>query len=291
MKVFLVTPECNNWIPFYPQIELVETAEEADFIFFEKYANPINEINHLREIYPKNKLVFILSGDDSNHLDDECIWFTSATQGTALKKYQTQIPCINPCAFKYPYDRVEKTGDIYFKGSIWPFRQAFYDYFSGKSDCRIERFDHYWQTIGDGSNADDFIKRSAFAMYDEMKKYKISLCPKGFGSSSMRIVESLRCECIPVLIDDFSAPYGIDWKTMGLVFDTSKQSWDDIYQEIQNLLVNENRLNELREAGQKAFHEILAFDLQNGPCETFKTIIWGSSHMLVKQLESYLNSS
>ena len=289
MKIFLITTECNNWLPFYNDVIVVNTAEEADFILFEQYSYPINEINQLKATYPKNKLVFILSSDQNNYLDDECIWFTCATVAPrTLKARQTQIPCINPSVFRYTIKDTEKEKDIYFKGSIWPFRQAFYDFFSSKSNCTIERFDHYWETVCNGSNADDFITQSAFTMYDKMCKYKLSLCPKGFGSGSMRVVESLRCKCIPILIDDFTAPYGIDWKTCGLVFDTSKQSWDEIYTEIMNLLSDDTRMIRLKEEGQKIFNEILSVDLQKGQCTTFKTVVWGSSHMVIKQLEKYM---
>jgi len=288
MKIYLITPECNNWLPFHKdRIELVDNAEEADYILYEKYSYPMSEINHLKATYPKNKLVFLLSADQSDFLDDECIWFTCATNG-ALKKRQTQIPCINPSVFRYNYVDVEKTGDVYFKGTIWPFREAMFDYFSQKPNCSMNRFDNYWSNVGDGSQADEFITQSAVMMYDEMSKYKISLCPKGLGSSSMRIIESLRCGCIPVLIDDFSAPYGIDWKTVGITFDPSRYTWDDLYQQIMELLTDEERMEKMRAEGQRIFNEILATDLQKGPCTTFKTVIWGSSHMVVDKLEEYL---
>jgi len=338
MKIYLITPESLHWIPFYPQIELVTTHMEADFILYEKYSNPISEINCVKRMYPKNKLVFIISSLRTDHQDDECIWFTTAVQ-PKLRARQTQLHCINPSVFRYIsyrdsdrhqntsyHDDVMKTGDIYFKGTIWPFRQEMFDYFNSKSNhkettshneattseetdspifddiakivpqlinCKIEPFNHYWATIGanNTNNANDFITESAFDMYDDMSKYKLSLCPKGWGLSSMRIIESLVCRCIPVLIDDFTAPFGIDWKTIGLVFDTTKQSWDEIYEEILDLLADEPRMKKLKEEGQRIFTEILSADLKHGPCTSFKTVIWGSSHMVVKQLEKYLSLS
>ena len=34
------------------------------------------------------------------------------------------------------------------------------------------------------------------------------LCPRGNGPSSMRLVEAMGCGAIPVLLDDWSAPFG-----------------------------------------------------------------------------------
>jgi len=288
MKIYLITSESNNWLQFYKDIiELVTDVKEADFVLYEKYAYPIKEINHLKATYPKNKLVFILSSPKNDYLDDECIWFTNAING-ALKKRQTQIPCNNPCVFRYKYTNPVKTGDVYFKGTVWKFREPMFKYFSQKPNCNMQRFDDYWKIRADESEPEEFIAKSAIAMYDEMSKYKLSLCPRGWGLSSMRIVESLRCKCIPVLIDDFTAPYGIDWKTVGLVFDTSRQSWDQMYAEISALLLDERRMNKLRKEGQRIFNDILAADLKKGPCNTFKTVAWGSSQMVVNKLDEYL---
>ena len=72
------------------------------------------------------------------------------------------------------------------------------------------------------------------------------LCPKGKGNSSMRIIESIACGAIPILIDDFSAPYGFDYSQFCLVFDSKSDSFESIYESCIDLINNSENINYIK---------------------------------------------
>ena len=249
LKIGFLNPISAEWARFYgDKIEQVSRVDDADYIIYESNGDPISTIMKILSIFPKKKLVFILSGDQSFHIDDECIWFTNAIKSSGLARRQTQIFVSNPAIFKYyantnlgnAVNDITKRGiDIYFKGTIWTgMRQAMYDYFSKPHTpamvCLIEKNNEYWSWRLNSTRkpTQAEIEDTAFKTYDTMASDAIlTLCPKGNGNSSMRIIEALACGSIPILIDDFSAPFGVSWEDAGiaLAFDTRIHNWDYIY--------------------------------------------------------------
>jgi len=67
-------------------------------------------------------------------------------------------------------------------------------------------------------------EKKARAVQDYRKQYsdalylaKFVLCPRGFGTSSFRIFESMRCGRVPVIIsDDWVEPQGPDWPSFSI---------------------------------------------------------------------------
>jgi hypothetical protein len=294
LKIYLLSSCSWTWITYYPEITVVNNSQEADYILYEKSGDYQHHvIENIKAKYPREKLVFILDTDTNDFFDDISVWFTCSTNGS-LKKRQTQMFCTQQMMFSWSSDghdpldvpTSEREIDIYFRGSVWTPRQPMFDYFSGKPGCYMENFLFFAQAAA-APNKEEFIKSSTERLYKDLTKSKLSLCPRGGGLSSMRLPESLACGSIPVLIDDFTAPYGIDLTTIGLAFDTSVHTMEHIYNECQKLLQDPERIEKYRQAGAKLYKEVIAHDLQNGPYIGGESG-WGPSHLIVEKLKSYL---
>jgi hypothetical protein len=284
LKLGFISPISGEWFHLYTdKIEIAKTVEEAQYIIFESNGDPIHLIIKIKEKYPKNKLVFILSGDQSAPIDNECIWFTNAIKPSGLCLKQTQIFVTNPAIFKFYESNKhfidqevpgklcikEREYEIFFKGTIWNgMRTDMYNYFKDKPMCKIIENNKYWEWRLNYLNkpTQHQLEETAFESYNDILNSKLCLCPKGNGNSSMRIIEALACGSIPILINDFSKPFGNSWDKFGLSFDTNKHSWEYIYSKCKELLNDHSRLLELR---------IIGF-------EYFKTVIYGDSKLFTK---------
>jgi hypothetical protein len=102
IKVGLLNSISNEWYDLYSDIlEISKNVSDVDYIIYESNSDPVQTIEKIKYSFPKNKLVFILSGDTSNHIDNDCIWFTNAVKDSGLAKKQTQIFVTNPATFKF----------------------------------------------------------------------------------------------------------------------------------------------------------------------------------------------
>jgi hypothetical protein len=284
LKIGFLSPISGEWFNIHNKIiSLVNTIDDADYIIFESNGDPIPLIMNIKARYPKNKLVFILSGDQSIPIDDECIWFTNAKKQSGLAKKQTQIFVSNPAIFKYfekhcvnidlsVNQALHRDIDIYFKGTIWTgMRTDMYNYFKDKPGCNIIQNNDYWGWRLNGNKpSQKQIEETAYDSYNDIFKSKLCLCPKGNGNSSMRIIEAIACGSIPVLINDFSSPFGTPWgdinnkssDAIGLVFDTKKDSWDEIYYECINLINDKPRYDAMKNKGLEYFKNVIYADSQ-----------------------------
>lgn len=310
LKVGFLSPISQEWFHLHSdKLQFCQNIAECDYIIFESNGDPIPLIMNIKSHYPKNKLVFILSGDQSGHIDDECIWFTNAVKSSGLAAKQTQIFVSNPAIFKFydSYLRVDSIADditkrgvdIYFKGTIWAgMREVMYQQFKDKPRCVIIANNNYWQWRLNGQRKPSQLELEevAYESYRDMVNAKLVLCPKGNGNSSMRILEALGCGAIPVLINDSSAPFGYKWDSasdaMALVFNTETDSWDKIYHECQILLNDPARMQIMIENGKKYFRNVIYGDYANRPPSPYKdinTVCYGFSGLIVDKLLS-LNS-
>ena len=275
----------------------INNIEDAKYIIYESNGDPISVIYTIKNKYPKNKLVFILSGDQSEPIDNECIWFTNAVRKSGLEKYQTQIFVTNPAMYKY-YEKKDRTIkqikkrhiEIYFKGTIWNgMRTEMYFFFKDKKGTMIEKNNQYWSWRLNGYNkpTQEELEQESFKMYENMDNAILSLCPKGNGNSSMRILESLACGCIPVLINDNSQPFGSSWENIALVFDTKIHNWEYIYDECFKLLNDIERLNDMQKKGNEYFENIVYGDYKNIHHKMYKdlnTVCYGFSTQIINKL-------
>jgi len=307
LKIGFLNPISAEWMHLYKdKIQQVSRIDEADYIIFESNGDPIHMIMKILNTFPKKKIVFILSGDQSFHIDNECIWFTNAIPVSGLARYQTQIFVTNPAIFKYIENhravdsRVismeNRNIDIYFKGTIWMgMREEMYSFFTESHhpimSCLIEKNNNYWEWrlnrhIKPTQNE---IENESFKTYDTMMNSKLCLCPKGNGNSSMRIIEALGCGSIPVLINDFSCPFGMSWEDAGVVlsFDTKIHKWYYIYEECYKLIKDTERYEKMQKKGQEYFYNVIYKDSQ---LEGFKlynnldTVAFGFSNLIVEKL-------
>jgi hypothetical protein len=308
LKLGFLNPISAEWVPFYKNdIEQVSRVDDADYIIYESNGDPVPVIMKILATFPRKKLVFILSGDQSFHIDDECIWFTNAVRPSGLAKHQMQIFVTNPAIFKY-YEKIgrgitpirNRHIDIYFKGTIWSgMRDAMYDYFTKshtpQMSCRIEKNNDYWgwRLNNNKKPTQEEIESAAFESYEIMTNAQLCLCPKGNGNSSMRIVEALACGTIPVLIDDFSAPFGVSWKDAGvaLVFDTRIHTWEHIYRECYVLIQDRERMEKMQKKGNDYFREVVYGDSNLPGFKMYgnlDTVAFGFSRLIIERLRNIL---
>jgi hypothetical protein len=177
---------------------IVDNPEIADFIIFEDHGDPITEIMSAKKRFEEfaQKLVFILSGD-ADTSDDKSLWFCSSVVPNKSNKFQ--IYTYNSRIHTTKPESKHKTIKGNFCGTIWntPERRCLTTL---SSDWLIKE-SHWW-------NLDAESKANlSYYTYDLMKSSYYTLCPKGKGSSSMRVAESLACGSIPILIADESDPF------------------------------------------------------------------------------------
>lgn len=293
MNIFFINPISFEWANYFNNINISnELNNDCDFYIFESNGDPIHYINHLKQILPNNKLVFILNGDQSSTIDNECIWFSNAVKPSGLCKYQTQIFVYNPSILKYNYVERNKTIDVFFKGTIWDgMRTEMFEYFKNKPNFTMKKYNEYWDWFIQTRPNLQQLEQKSFEFYNEIANSKISLCPKGNGNSSQRIIESLACKSVPVLINDNSKPFGYDWSDFCLVFFTEKHSWEYIENQILQLLNNEKKLLEMQEKGFLFYKNVICKDLKNIPLYTQpKHVSYGFSSLIVDKLQEIYNS-
>lgn len=310
LKVGFLSPISGEWFNLHTnKLEMVNDVNFADYLIYESNGDPVHMIQNIKNRYPKEKLVFILSGDQSQHIDNECIWFTNAVKPSGLAKKQTQIFVTNPAIFKF-YENVqngkevmipyqERSLDIYFKGTIWEgMRTEMYKEFSNKPHCEIINNNMYWnwRLNSPVKPTQEQLEETAYDSYRGIMNSTLCLCPKGNGNSSMRIIEALACGSIPILINDFSEPFGVAWgsdsnnisdKSMGLAFDTRKHTWKHIYEECKTLIEDVSRYRKMAENGKEYFEDVIYGDAKLYKFKMYNnidTVCFGFSGLIVDKL-------
>lgn len=321
LKIGFLSTISGEWFSLHrDRIEMSKTIDDADFIIFESNGDPVPLINTVKKNYPKDKLVFILSGDQSAHIDDDCIWFSNAVRPGGLAKKQYQIFVTNPAIFKFYNNLVinnpmpensimypdnillgrSRNIDIYFKGTIWDgMRTNMYNFFknlntnTNKEDtksrnCQIIQNNNYWGwRFSNNKPTQEEIENTAFQSYNDILNSKLCLCPKGNGNSSMRIIEAIACGSIPILINDFSAPFGVGWDEIGLVFDTRIHTWKEIYNGCCELLDNEEKYKNMQKKGFEYFKNVVYSDARMNKLKMYRdinTVCFGFSNIIVDKL-------
>ncbi len=297
IKIYLLNPISNIWVSKSFFLTVTQHIQNADFILFEQNGDPIQTIFQIKAQIPTqfhHKLVFILSGDQNIHIDDHCNWYTCAIKPNGLARHQHQIFVTNPSIFRYsniikPINlNKSRNIDIYFKGSIWPgMRTKMKEELEIYPNVNIEDFTAYWDWRFEKDRSEKEIEEKAFELYDTLCNVKLSLCPKGKGNSSMRIIESIACGAIPILIDDFSAPYGFDYSQFCLVFDSKSDSFESIYESCMDLINNSEKYKLYQKRGYEFYQNVVCCDFKNNNYYDYSdlnTILYGSSTFLIHHL-------
>ncbi len=272
INIYVVNPISFIWIQKYSFLNITQNLREANYIIVETNGDPIGSILNIKKQIPihlHNKIFFILSGDQNSHIDGNCHWYTCAIKPSGLERFQRQIFVTNPAIFRYsnPVKKIDlsesRNIDIYFKGSIWKgMRTEMKEAFEIYPNVMIEDFSSYWDWRFQKERTQQEIEEKAFELYDTLKNVKLSLCPKGNGNSSMRIIESIACGAIPVLINDFSAPFGFDYSKFCLVFDTEKDSYESIYEKCMELINDTERYKLYQKRGYEFYLNVVLTDFK-----------------------------
>jgi hypothetical protein len=296
ISIYIVNPISLLWIQRYAFFQITPHLHLADYILYETPGDPVQSILDFKKEVPQHlhpRIVFILSGDQSSPIDDICLWYTCAVRPTGIARRQKQIFVTNPAIFRYhnprsPEIRTARQIPIYFKGSIWPgMRTAMKEALEGRDWVLLEDYTTYWDWRFAQPRSDREIEEKAFELYQTLSQTLLSLCPKGKGNSSMRIVESIACGAVPVLIDDFSAPFGYDYSRFCLVFDTKIHSWDQIYEGCLELLRDTTRLQEYQRRGRDFYQKVVCADFADGAYYDYTrvdTVAYGFSSLIVSDL-------
>lgn len=304
LKLALFSTISEEWVYLHSnKIEIVNSINNADYIIYESNGDPINIIENIKQKFTKHKLVFILSGDQNAHIDNECIWFTNAVKPEGIASRQTQIFCTNPAIFKFyennklnllTLSQIDRNIDIYFKGTIWDgMRTDMYDTFVNKPNCNIIKNNQYWKWRLNSpiTPSQELLEATAFQSYKDIMKSKLCLCPKGNGNSSMRIIETIVCGAIPILINDFSEPFDRAWgynvNEFCLSFDSKIHSWDMIYNECIKLINDYVRLDNMQKNGRDYFNNIIYSDSNLTGFKMYNnidTVCYGFSNIIVDKL-------
>lgn len=121
-------------------------------------------------------------------------------------------------------------------------RQAIYNLKSTRSDVLIENSSHF--NVWSKTKPENFEKRLQHYT-DVIQSSKFSLCPRGFGASSIRLFESMKLGVCPVIIsDEWKLPKGPDWNTCSVMIHENQ------VHEIEKILMERER--DYRELGNRA---------------------------------------
>lgn len=287
VNISCIKPVSHEWLAMYPCLKEVGISD-AEIVLYESNGDPTHEISKMKTLSDKVKgrVAFILSGDQNEFVDSKSVWLVNAWPRVSDVK-GCQIFVTNPAIFKMFDLGDTREIDIYFKGTVWEgMRTEMFNYFKDKPKCVIVQFNNYWNWRFGKQPTQLEIESVALEMYHELSQAKLCLCPKGKGCSSMRVVECLALGVVPVLIDDFSHPFGIDWSDYGLVFDTKKDSFEKIYDECCELIRDQKRLQNLSDKGIQLYRTIIAKDvwLKGALYNNLNTVAFGFSESVVDQL-------
>ena len=197
LKIHNINPMSTPWLRLHGCE--ITSPEDADFIIYEQLTDHVMpEVNSLKNRYPSEKLVFILSGDN-NMTDDKHIWFVQNCDKPTDKIYQIYVH--NPRIWNYKPTEGKVEKDIFgcFSGTIWdtPERQCL----KSLSDRWKITDNKFWEFTPEQKI------ELASKTFKEMERSIYTLCPKGCGVTSMRVLEALACGSIPILIHDKSNPF------------------------------------------------------------------------------------
>ena len=293
IKLYLLNPVAKLWVERYSFFTITQNAHEAHYILFETNGDPIQSIQDLKRKIPiehHHKLIYILSGDQNAHLDGNCVWYTCAIKPSGLERYQRQIFVTNPAIFRFsnplriPNLEKPRSIDIYFKGSIWKgVRTEMKEALEIYPNVMIEDFSSYWDWRFEKTRTQAEIEEKAYELYRTLTNVKLSLCPKGNGNSSMRIIESIACGAIPVLIDDFSAPFGYDYSKFCLVFDSKRDSYETMYEKCMELIEDQEKYQLYQRRGYAFYRKVVLADFRYLPFYDYQdvnTVAYGFSSFI-----------
>jgi hypothetical protein len=225
--------------PFYPldTVELVDDPSEADYYFW-YLRNPAREIQFIESKtffgLARNRFVFYTNDDNPYYVrHDWGLWFLAQPHPPQeIYDNVVTIPLLmtdhmsihSDTAFLEQCVATEKRHNFFFKGQL--------GYAGRKQLQTLIAPGYYFEETTPGGiwgKSDKEKHDSIKSFLLELSGSRFSFAPRGVGSTSFRLFESLMVGTVPIILSGNPRPYGYDWTEF--VIDT-----DDYQSTCQNLL-------------------------------------------------------
>jgi hypothetical protein len=213
MKIFKLNNKNNlsaHDRPFYPSsynIELVENPEEADYILLSPHPKEyINQIKNYSKY--KNKMVVWVNNDNPDFLDDlDGVKYKFIAQPSGKKIKHITVPLVMTDHILWHLDEdfknkcrsQKKIYDYCFMGQVYGKRKVL-------STLKLDNY--LFRQTGSIYFMNDKQKHESIKSFLlELSKCKFAFTPRGSGSNSFRLYESLMVGTVPISTDVIEYPF------------------------------------------------------------------------------------
>ena len=233
-----------------PNIQIVDNINDADYVWYHTAGDSNNLQEDLYNISHLNKsLIAVITGDETPSFFPYGYVFGTTCGFNIPYEYDRFIPYyIQGC-----WDWHKRTITASFRGHRTTWKNRFKMDVKGAKITWID----WWRTPPEakGKMMSDYML--------ELQQSVFSLCPRGNGPSSMRLMESMLMGAIPVRFDDWTKPFGqrLDFSPR---FNLDTDNMNDIISFCRNMSANE--INERRKAMRDFVENYLVIDVRN-KCE------------------------
>jgi hypothetical protein len=238
----------KGFIGYNPNIEIVGSAQEADYVWYHTTGDGHNVTQDLMKISHLNKpVIAIITGDKPPEFVPFGYLFGTSCGFNVPYEYDKFIPdYLDGC-----WERRKRSHLITFRGhrSTWGNRHRM-----DVSGVKVTWID-WWKTPENR-------RHNLMTDYmNELQSSVFSFCPRGNGPSSMRLFESMLMGAIPIRLDDWTKPFGqeLDFSPR---FDLASTNTNDIVAYCRNMTVSD--INDRRKAMRDFVEKHLVLDYRNG---------------------------
>lgn len=213
MKVFKLNNSTELSVhdrPFYPSsydIELVNNPEDADYILLSPQPHEYNKQFNQYSTY-SHKMVVWVNNDDPDFLDDsDGVRYKFVAQPSSKKLDHICVPLVMTDHIKWHLDQEfidecrnqEKVYDYCFMGQIYGKREKL---------SRLDLDNYLLKPTGSIYNMNDEDKHKSIRDFLlDLSRCKFAFTPRGTGSNSFRLYESLMVGTIPIATDVVEYPF------------------------------------------------------------------------------------
>lgn len=196
----------RSWLGTNPNIEIVDLPEKADFIWLCQWGDGQAIRNDMEACRKLGKCIFNITGDECYvpGEDDGHFYFVTHLNPNS-RCHQTQVPYSYHASIDWRKANLNRTGT---KELLANFQGSF-DTNHDRRKLKSLENKHIFIKDCDGWKAAQSGNWEVIREHDELlfRSY-FTLCPRGIGKTSIRVVEAIFRESIPVLIDDDTKLFG-----------------------------------------------------------------------------------
>jgi hypothetical protein len=244
---------------------LTNNPEEAGIILFgdireENWTKKLLE-NELINKYPHK--CFSLSWNDSPFFLNHGIYVNNRKSFWSLGRVRTGAYTLRHFSSINPYIESHRISDQDYKGKKYlltfigrnshRIRKKIFNIAFNREDIFLEDSSNFnlWSKGSDGK-----IERQKY-FYNMLLRSKFSLCPRGNGTNSIRLFESMQMGIAPVIIsDDWIFPTGPRWNEFSIVIK------EKMIRDLEKIVLShENNYEEMGRLARKAFEEYFCEDV------------------------------